>query len=76
MDFGDLGKWLVVIGLVIVAAGALLWLAGKIPFLGNLPGDIRIQNGNFGCFVPLGSMILISLILTVLLNLALRLLKK
>jgi len=76
MDLNDLGKWLLVLGLVIAAAGGLLWLLGRIPFLGNLPGDIRIQNENFGCFIPLGTMILLSLILTVLLNIALRLLNK
>jgi hypothetical protein len=76
MDLNDLGKWLLALGLVIAAAGGLLWLLGRIPFLGNLPGDIRIQNENFGCFIPLGTMILLSLILTVLLNIALRLLNK
>jgi len=76
MDLNDLGKWLLAIGLVIAAVGGLLWLLGRIPFLGNLPGDIRIQNENFGCFVPLGTMLLLSLILTVLLNIVVRLLKK
>ncbi|HLF25821.1 MAG TPA: DUF2905 domain-containing protein [Anaerolineae bacterium] len=76
MGLNDLGKWMLIIGLVIAAVGGLLWLLGRIPFLGNLPGDIRMQNGNFGCFVPLGTMLLFSLILTVLLNIALRLLKK
>ena len=76
MDLNALGKWLLVIGLVIATAGGLLWLLGRIPFLGNLPGDIRIQNENFGCFIPLGTMILLSLIVTVLLNVAFRLLNK
>ncbi len=76
MDLNDLGKWLLVLGLVIAAAGGLLWLLSRIPFLGNLPGDIRIQTENFGCFIPLGTMILLSLILTVLLNIAVRLLNK
>ena len=76
MDFNDLGKWMLVIGLVIAAVGGLLWLLGRIPFLGSLPGDIRIQNGNFGCFIPLGTMILLSLLLTVVLNVVARLLNK
>jgi len=72
----DLGKWMLVIGLVIAAVGGVLWLLGRISFLGNLPGDIRIQTENFGCFIPLGTMILLSLILTVVLNIVLRLLNK
>lgn len=76
MDLNDLGKWLLLLGLVLAVAGGLLWLLGRIPFLGNLPGDIRIQNENFGCFIPLGTMVLLSLILTILLNIVLRLLNK
>lgn len=76
MDLGTLGKWMLILGLALAAIGALLWLLGRIPFLGNLPGDIRIQTENFGCFIPLGSMLLLSLILTVLLNIAARLLNK
>ncbi len=76
MNVNDLGKWLFVIGLAIATAGGVLWLLGRIPFIGNLPGDIRIQTGNFGCFVPLGTMILLSLILTLLLNVILRVLNK
>ena len=76
MDLNSLGKWMLVVGLVIAALGGVLWLLGKIPFLGNLPGDIRIQNENFGCFVPVGTMILLSVILTVLLNIVSRLLNK
>ena len=72
----DLGKWMLVIGLVIASVGGVLWLLGRISFLGNLPGDIRIQTENFGCFIPLGTMILLSLILTVVLNIVLRLLNK
>jgi len=72
----DLGKWMLVIGLVIAAVGGVLWLLGRISFPGNLPGDIHIQTENFGCFIPLGTMILLSLILTVVLNIVVRLLNK
>ena len=44
---GDLGKTLIVIGLVIVAVGGVLLLAGRVPGLGRLPGDIYIRRGNF-----------------------------
>ena len=76
MDLNNLGKWMIVGGLAIAVVGGLVWLLGKLPFLGHLPGDIRIQTDTFGCFVPLGTMILISLVLTVLLNIAARLLNK
>jgi len=76
MAMSDLGKWLVLIGLSIAALGGLVWLLGRLPFFGNLPGDIRIQGENFGCFVPLVSMLLLSLLLTVIVNIAIRLLNR
>ena len=76
MDLSDLGKWLVVIGLILAALGGLLWLLSRIPFLGNLPGDIRIQNQNFSCYVPLATMILLSVVLTIVLSIVARLLNK
>ena len=76
MDFSELGKWMLVIGVVVAAIGGLLLLLGRIPFLGNLPGDINIQNENFGCFIPLGTMIVLSVILTLVLNIVARLLNK
>ena len=76
MAMSDLGKWLVLIGLSIAALGGLVWLLGRLPFFGNLPGDIRIQGENFGCFVPLVSMLLLSLLLTVIVNIVIRLLNR
>lgn len=62
-----LGKSLIVIGLVIAAIGLLLTLAGRIPWLGRLPGDIFIKKDNFTFYFPLATSILISLILSFLL---------
>ena len=67
--FSEVGKWLVLMGLVLVVLGGLLWLAGRIPFVGRLPGDIRIERENFSCFIPLATSLLLSLLLTLLLNL-------
>jgi hypothetical protein len=63
--------------LILVAIGGLLYLAGKagIP-LGRLPGDIRIQGENISCFFPIVTMILISIVLTVVLNLVARMLNR
>ena len=67
----------IIFGLILVAIGGLLYLAGKagIP-LGRLPGDIRIQGENFSCFFPIATMILISIVLTVVLNLVARMLNR
>lgn len=62
-----LGKSLIVIGLVIAAIGLLLTLAGRIPWLGRLPGDIFIKKDNFTFYFPLATSILISLLLSFLL---------
>ncbi len=53
MDTG-LGKTLIVIGITLTVIGLLLTYAGKIPFLGKLPGDLRIEREHFSFYVPLG----------------------
>ena len=64
----DLGKLMVVAGLVIAAVGVLLWLGGGRTWLGRLPGDIHYTNakGNFSFYFPLVTCLLLSLALTVL----------
>ena len=57
------GKTLLAIGLGVAALGALLWLAGRFGFRG-LPGDLRFESGNTRVYVPLGTSILISVLLT------------
>lgn len=74
MDVQSLGRILLVIGLGIAFVGGLFMLFGRLPInLGNLPGDIRIQRENMSCFFPLGTMLLLSIVLTVVLNLLVRL---
>jgi len=63
----DLGRALIVIGLVIAVVGIVLVLAGRLPWLGRLPGDIAIQRGNWTFYAPLGTSILLSLALTLIL---------
>jgi thiosulfate reductase cytochrome b subunit len=58
-----------VFGLILVAAGLLLLFADKIPFLGRLPGDILVKRKNFTIYFPLATMVLLSIIATVVLNL-------
>ena len=66
MGIDSLAKLLIVFGIVLVLLGGLLFLVGKIPFIGRLPGDIYIQRGNFSFYFPLTTSILISLFLTLL----------
>ncbi|MFZ5625987.1 MAG: DUF2905 domain-containing protein [Bacillota bacterium] len=67
-----MGKWLMGIGLFLMGAGLLIWLMEKILPAGRLPGDIYIQKGNFTFYFPLATSIVISIILTLLLNLLFR----
>ncbi len=79
MDFSAVGRLVIVLGLGLVVLGALLTVAAKLPLLrelGHLPGDIRIERENFSCFLPLVSMLLVSLLLSLALNIILRLLNR
>ena len=62
----DLGKSLIVVGVLIVVVGVVLMLAGRVPWLGRLPGDIYIQRGNWSFYFPLMTSIIVSVLLTVL----------
>ena len=71
MDFSLIGRWIMIIGGLLVLLGAGLWLAGRLfPNLGQLPGDLRFEVGNLTVYFPLASMILVSVVGTLLLNLA------
>ena len=59
----EIGKTLIVIGIVLIGAG-LLWLAGSRLGLGRLPGDIVIERENFRLYLPLGTCLLISVLLS------------
>jgi hypothetical protein len=76
-DFQSTGRLLLIIGGVIALTGLLLMLGGRLfPWLGHLPGDIRVQGRNVSCFFPIATSILLSIILTVLLNIIIRLLNR
>jgi Protein of unknown function (DUF2905) len=61
------GRLLIIVGLVLVAAGVIVSLAPRIPWLGRLPGDIFIKRDNFSFSFPLTTCILISLFLSLIL---------
>ena len=58
----EIGKWLIVLGLVIAAVGAFFTLASKFPWLGRLPGDFYFKRENFTFYFPLVTCLIISAI--------------
>ena len=62
------GKYILIAGVIIVLIGAILWLFGnKLSWLGRLPGDIYVKKENFTLYVPITTMILVSLLITFIL---------
>lgn len=67
----ELGRVLLIIGIVLVVVGGLATLGVRLPF-GRLPGDIAIEGERGGIYIPLATMLIISVVLTILANLFLR----
>jgi len=63
----NVGPFVVVAGIVVLLLGVLIW-AGGLSWFGHLPGDIRIERGNVRVYIPLVSMLLVSVVGTVLLS--------
>ena len=65
----QLGKWIVLIGLLIVLVGGIVWLLGdKLSWLGRLPGDIRYEGENVNFYFPVTTMIILSILLSFLIS--------
>jgi hypothetical protein len=74
-DLAGAGRFLLIAGLALAAIGLFLLLAARVPGLdrlGRLPGDLVVQRGPVTIFVPLVSSIVISVLLTIVLNLIFR----
>jgi hypothetical protein len=67
----ELGRILLIIGIVLVVVGGLAAFGVRLPF-GRLPGDIAIEGERGGIYIPIATMIIISIVLTILANLFLR----
>jgi len=65
-EISGFGKLLIFIGVILIALGLLFTFAGKIPWIGKLPGDIYIKKGNFHFYFPLVTSILLSVILSLI----------
>ncbi|MCS7164032.1 MAG: DUF2905 domain-containing protein [Thermodesulfovibrio sp.] len=63
----EIGKFLVIIGVITVVIGLILMFAGKIPLIGRLPGDIVIERRNFVLYFPIATSILLSIIISLIL---------
>ncbi len=70
MSHQQIGKWIILAGVAIVVAGLLIYFAGhKLKWIGNLPGDIRIEKENVNVYFPITTMIILSVLLTILFRL-------
>ena len=67
----EIGRIVLIVGVVLVVLGGLAMLGIRLPF-GRLPGDIAIEGERGGIYIPIGTMILVSIVLTVLANLFFR----
>ena len=74
--FESIGKMLLILGGFIFVIGLILTFAGRIPYVGRLPGDIAIQREGFSCYLPIVTSIVLSILLTIILNVIIRLLKR
>ncbi len=63
----SLGKALMIFGIILVAVGALVTFANKIPFIGKLPGDIYISREKFSFYFPITTCILVSVVVSLIL---------
>ncbi len=64
------GKWIIVAGVVIIVIGTIIYFFhNKLNWFGKLPGDIKIGKENFRLYFPVVTMIVISILLTIIINL-------
>jgi len=68
----SIGKFIITVGILLVITGMLIASVDKLPFLGRLPGDIFVRKGNFSFYFPVVTCLVLSVVLTILLNLFLR----
>ena len=66
-DLPNIGKSLIIIGLILAGIGLVLTISDKIPWLGKLPGDFHYRGENFSFHFPLATSLIISVVLTLVL---------
>ena len=76
MDLQSIGRILLILGVVIALLGGLMLVLGSFTGLGNLPGDFRIEGRGFTCLFPFATMLLLSIALTIIINIIVRLINR
>lgn len=72
-----IARLLLIVGLALILLGGILFLFSRFDIpLGRLPGDVRIERNNMTCIIGIGTSIFLSIVLTILLNLVVRLLNR
>ncbi|MBD0331030.1 MAG: DUF2905 domain-containing protein [Chitinophagaceae bacterium] len=65
----ETGKWIMILGIFVIVVGLIIYLFhDKLHWIGRLPGDIRVEKENFSFYFPITTMILLSLLLTIIIN--------
>jgi hypothetical protein len=67
MNWIEVGRFLVIAGSVLIVLGLIFLVSDKLP-LGKLPGDLQIGTGRFKIYIPIATSILLSIVLTLILN--------
>ncbi len=70
--FPNIGRILVLFGIILILIGLIIWLFPKIPFFGKLPGDFTFRKGPVTIWFPLVSSLILSVIITIILNIFFR----
>ncbi len=73
MPTSDIARAIIIIGVVALIAGVLLLILPKAHMLGKLPGDLSFEKDGLRVYIPLATMLVVSLVLTVIVNVVLRL---
>lgn len=72
-DIPSFARWIIIAGIVLIIVGVLIAVASRVGIpLGRLPGDIFVQGKSSSCFMPIASMLVLSLLLTIILNILIR----
>ncbi len=68
-EFSGFGRVLMIVGILLFSVGFVLWIGDRIPFAGRLPGDIVVRREGFRLYFPIVTCIVVSVVLTLVLNL-------
>ena len=71
-DLQTIGRWLIIAGVAVVIVGVTVWLVGRFTHLQNLPGTVKVEIPGLTCVIPLLGSIILSILLTIVINLLLR----